>query len=135
MRGESTPFVLRALAAVSLTLVACALLGGAAAAWTAAVCAAAFPVLLIALGASRSGAVGPLRIPLVVLLFLNLLGWAGLYFFSPSSTTVAGFPLSALFLAVWLGLAPLVGLTYAVTFDFHGPPPEPVVRTREPHGS
>lgn len=87
--------------------------------------AAAFPVALIVLGAQRGGSLGPLTVPLVVLLavlegsVVAMLWLRGQVLEAP---WIGGFPLTAAIQIYGLFLAPLglVSLAYAWTFDRFG---------------
>jgi len=84
--------------------------------------AVAYPIALIAVGASREGRLGPLVWPLAALTVIlegsvaAMLWWRGQVADGP---WVGGLPISAAILIYGLFLAPLllVGLSYALTFS------------------
>ncbi len=84
--------------------------------------AAAFPVALIFVGASRKGRVGPLLFPLLLLLVVleaSVLAMLALRGRVLEGLWLAGLPLAAAvqLYAMWLGPLVLVSLVYALTFD------------------
>ncbi len=87
-----------------------------------AVLAVAFPVALIALGAARQGRLGPLTVPLTLLLVIletSLVGMMILRGHVIDGPWVAGLPLAAAIqlFGMWLLPLGLVALVYAITFD------------------
>lgn len=86
---------------------------------------AAFPVALMALGASRKGALGPLRLPLGVLLVLleaGMLAMLSLRGSVAEAVWLGGLPLATAIQLYGIGLLPLplVCLAYALSFDSFG---------------
>jgi hypothetical protein len=89
------------------------------------VAVAAFPVALMALGASRPSGLGSLRLPLLSLLVLlvgGMLGMLALRGRVLEAPWVAGLPLAAAIQLVGIGVLPLplVCLAYALSFDERG---------------
>jgi hypothetical protein len=83
---------------------------------------AAYPVALIAIAVSHDGSIGPLRQPLLLLLFLlegSTIAMLVLRGHVLTAPWVAGLPLSAAIqiFGVWLAPLLVVGLGYALTFD------------------
>jgi hypothetical protein len=84
--------------------------------------AVAFPVALIALGASRKGRLGPLTAPLLVLLLILEGSALGMFLLRGRIMEVAwfgGLPLAAALeiYAMWILPLGLVALAYALTFE------------------
>ncbi len=105
------------LALVLLALAAVASLTGSP--WLVAFGGAAFPVALIALGASRGGKIGPLRVPLLVV-GLVLFGVLAALLLLPNGGPDAGaLPLGTVLLLFVLVPVPFLILTwaYVATFD------------------
>jgi hypothetical protein len=105
------------LALVLLTLAALASLTGSP--WLAAFGGAAFPVALIALGASRGGKLGPLRIPLLIV-GIVLFGVLAALLLLPNGGPDAGpLPLGTVLLLFVLVPVPFLILTwvYVTRFD------------------
>jgi hypothetical protein len=105
------------LALLLLALAAVASLTGSP--WFAAFGGAAFPVALIALGASRGGRLGPLRIPLLIV-GLVLSGVLAALLLLPNGGPDAGpLPLGTILLLFVLVPVPFIILTwaYVATFD------------------
>lgn len=87
-----------------------------------AVLAAGFPVALAIIGASRRGRLGPLGVPLLLLLFILegcVVGMLALGGRLDELPWVGGLPLAAAvqLYGMWLLPLPLVALAYALTFD------------------
>lgn len=86
---------------------------------------AAFPVALMALGASRAGRLGPLRLPLLLLLVFLVACMLGMWALRDrvlDAPWVAGLPLATAIQLYGIGLVPLpfVCLAYALSFDERG---------------
>lgn len=82
----------------------------------------AYPVALIAFAVSRNGRLGPLAIPLLLLLILLeacAVGMLALRGHVPTAPWIGGLPLAAAIqlCGVWLAPLLLVALAYALTFD------------------
>lgn len=123
--------VLLALAAPATLLAFC--LGGAAWTWIAALAGgAAFPVALIALGASRGGRLGGLAAPLVLLGILLALGMLAVLGWPQGGPDVFGLPAATALMIFVLVPLPLLGLgwLYAARFDRHGVGDEDLDRMR-----
>lgn len=104
------------LALLLLALAALASLTGSP--WPVAFAGAAFPVALIALGASRGGKLGPLRIPLL-LVGLVLFGiLAALLLLPNGGPDVGSLPLGTVLLLFVLVPVPFVILTWAYVASF-----------------
>lgn len=113
--------VLLALAAPVTLAAFC--LGGAAAAWTAALAGGAvFPAALIALGASRGGRLGRLAAPVLLLGVLLTLGLAAVLGLPHGGPDVLGLPAATAIMIFVLVPIPLLGLgwLYAALFEDHG---------------
>lgn len=90
--------------------------------WLFAVVAAAFPVAVIALGVLRRDRLGPLAVPLLVLLVLLEASFVAMLLLAgrvESAPWVGGLPLAAAILMAGVLVAPflLVVLSYAMTFE------------------
>ncbi|RMH22310.1 MAG: hypothetical protein D6696_03740 [Acidobacteria bacterium] len=97
--------------------------------------AAAFPVALIALGAARRGRLGPLALPLALLLVILVAALAGMLALRgrvADGPWFGGLPLAAALELYGIFLLPLllVGLAYALTFDRHFLPDGELERLR-----
>jgi hypothetical protein len=84
----------------------------------------AFPVALMALGAARGGSLGPVRLPLLVLLVLlvgSMLAMLALRGRVVGGPWIGGLPLALMIQLVAIGVLPLplVCLAYARSFDEH----------------
>lgn len=84
--------------------------------------AAAFPVALAILGATRGGRLGPLRVPLLALFVILESCVFGMFVFRgrlEELPWVGGLPLAAAIqlYGMWLLPLALVTITYALTFD------------------
>ncbi len=87
-----------------------------------AILATAFPVALIAIGASKQGQLGPLRLPLSALLILQEGCVVAMIFLRGTvneAPWIGGLPLAAAIqlYAAWLMPLALVALAYGLTFD------------------
>lgn len=118
-------FALGFLALAAPLILLCFFIGSALGEVLFALLATAFPIALIALGASREGRLGPLGWPLLALLLLlegcvvALLALRGSV---PTAPWFGGLPLATAIQVYGLFLAPLffVSLLYALTFDRFG---------------
>lgn len=113
---------LAALAIGSPLLLLSLLLGGKVGEWLFALTSVAFPVLLIAAGASRAGRLGRVAIALVALGVLLEAATIAILLLSGrpvSERTVLGLPPSTALMLLGMGLLPLilVSWAYAATFD------------------
>lgn len=120
-RAMATKISLWFLTIASPAILLALLLGTPTSEWAFAVLAAAFPILLIALGAGRDA--GALRYGLVALLVFYeacLLGVLALH--GRDAPWLFGLPLATALQLVGVLLAPIpaVGLLYAWTFERHG---------------
>jgi len=123
--------VLLALAAPATLAAFC--LGGAAAPWLAALAGgAAFPVGLIALGASRGGQLGRLSGPLILWGILLAVGLGAVLGLPHGGPDVFGLPAATAVMIFVLVPLPLLGLgwLYAARFDRHGLRDEDLERMR-----
>jgi hypothetical protein len=98
--------------------------------------AVGFPVALAIVGASRRGRLGPLQIPLLLLLLVlegSVLGMLALGGRLDELPWVGGLPLAAALqlYGMWLLPLPLVALAYALTFDRFTLTEDDLARVRE----
>lgn len=123
------------LGVASLVMLAACLVGGSAAAILFALLAAAFPCLLMLVGAERRGRVGAAARPILALAVLLELAIAGMLLLRGrvlGAPLVLGLPPAAALLVYGVLAAPLVvvALGYAWSFDSFRPAPEDLRRLR-----
>ncbi|HEX2254713.1 MAG TPA: hypothetical protein VHQ65_15715 [Thermoanaerobaculia bacterium] len=124
------------LAVTALVLLAAACLGGAGAKWAFGLAAAAFPVLLMALGAARGGRWSRGVVVTLAVLFVFLAGSILAILALPGRVMeapwIGGVPLALGLQIVGIWLVPLlfVGIGYALSFDRHGLAPGDLERLR-----
>ena len=111
---------LKFLTAASLAILIIFFLDIRALSWLFTVLVMGFPVALVALGVSRNGRVGRLRVPLLALAVILQCGGLGVLTFDGSGMTgLFGLPLSlhSLLILIWLVPLCVTTLTYAAMFS------------------
>lgn len=121
------------LALASPLVLICFLIGGAVAELCFTVLAMAYPVALIVLAVARDSGLGPLRLPLLILLLILEGSGAAMLVMRGGvmdGLWIGGLPAAAavLLYGIWLLPLPLVAFAYALTFDHYGLPEDELQR-------